>query len=322
VALALLARAAAAGEPAKLEPLWVLEGHVSLVECVAWSPDGNTLASSGGYTDGAIRFWDPERGEPLRTIQGTRERVARVAFSPDGKLLASGSSDMTITLWDAGTGAKQRVLAGMKGGIHDMAFSPDGTRLAAACSGDDAVGLWDTKDWSLRRTMTIRWGAHSVAFSHDSQFLIGGGRFGSVLVWSGRTGALARTLSYYRRTALGSGKITAVWSPDDKLLATSSDAPAAALRNGRTGATVRTLKPVNTNTPLAFSPDGSRLATASADGVVQFWDVETGVLAARLVGHTARVWALAFAPDGKTLATGSADKTVRLWDLEPAMAKR
>jgi WD40 repeat protein len=65
---------------------------------------------------------------------------------------------------------------------------------------------------------------------------------------------------------------------------------------------------------LAYSPDGARLASSSADGSVLLWDPRTQRLLTRLEGHEGETRALAFSPDGRTLVTGSLDRTVRLWD--------
>jgi WD40 repeat protein len=73
---------------------------------------------------------------------------------------------------------------------------------------------------------------------------------------------------------------------------------------------------------VAFSPDGQRLASGSADHSVRLWDVrQPGDNPVVLLGHQGEVWSLSFSPNGKRLASGSTDKTVRIWNLQQAGAK-
>ncbi|MEP0777011.1 hypothetical protein NDI39_05205 [Microcoleus sp. ZQ-A2] len=90
------------------ECLNILQGHTNGVWSVAFSRDGQRLAS--GSDDHTLRLWDVHEGRCLKTLQGHSHGVWSVTFSPEGESVASGSQDETIKLWDVKTGECQNTL--------------------------------------------------------------------------------------------------------------------------------------------------------------------------------------------------------------------
>ena len=132
--------------------LFTLNGHTDLIDGVAFSPDGKTLASCS--RDGTIRLWNPATGTHKRTLTGTlfgdyghTFSVYSVVFSPDGRIIAGGQNSF-ISLWDAHTGTHQQILAGHRAPAFNLSFSPDGTILASG-SQDGTVLLWDISSFAL-----------------------------------------------------------------------------------------------------------------------------------------------------------------------------
>src|SRR5262249_48304570 len=68
----------------------------------------------------------------------------------------------------------------------------------------------------------------------------------------------------------------------------------------------------------AFSPDGTKLATASADQTIKLWDTRSWSELASLHGHDFEIWSIAFSPDGKRLISAAKDDTVRVWPTNPS----
>lgn len=115
-----------------------LEGHLSSVGSLVFSPDGKLLAT--GDIDGHVLLWDVTApGAPGRRLSGHTGPVHDLAFSPQGHRLASASEDGTVQLWDPATGrpATDLPLTGHTGAVRGVAFSPDASLLASA--GDDGT---------------------------------------------------------------------------------------------------------------------------------------------------------------------------------------
>jgi WD40 repeat protein/serine/threonine protein kinase len=295
-----------------------LYGHTGGVLSVAFSPNGQLLATGG--EDGTAKVWDARTGQELFTFKG-RAAVNSVAFSPDGQRLSAASGG-TAQIWDARTGIELLTIGRTIGPVWSVAFSPDGLRLATG-SGDIAGGLegrtqvWDASTGRELLTIQNHTGpVLSVAFSPDSMHLATGSQGRTGKVWDSRTGH--EILSFEVHT----GPVWSVaFSPDGLRLATGSGDTtrdvdgSAQLWDASTGRELLTIQ--NHTGPVvsvAFSPDGLRLLSGSTGETAQLWDARTGKDLACFKGHTGWITSVAFSPDGQRLAAGSWDRTAIIWD--------
>jgi WD40 repeat protein/tetratricopeptide (TPR) repeat protein len=297
----------------KGQELLTLRGHEGGINSVAWSPDGQALASGSG--DNTVRLWNPKTGQQLLRLAGHTSFVLSVAFSPDGSRLASASVDKTLKIWGPG-GQELRTLRGHTTDVVSVAWSPDGQRLASADL-DGAVKVWD-----LRVNPEIRKFGHAAtlparsaaAFSPDSQRLA----VASAAVMDGLVVYDPTTARELVRLPASGGDGVA-WSPDGRRLT-------AADNFGKSGAVrcwdLESSKevfatPASTTTArLALSADGRRFAQPAGEhGMdLKVCEVSTGKEILTLRGHTSQVGSAFFSADGLRLASLDL-REVKVWDL-------
>ena len=299
-------------------PVWrtpVTRHHEDGVLCVAFSPDGATMASGG--EDNKIVIWDAASGMKIRTLSGHRLNVRAVAFSADSRMLASGSDDTTIILWDVSSGKKVTTLNYHEGAVNSVAFSPVGSVLASG-SEDRSVVLWDTQSKEaperlLRHTGDVR----SVAFSIDGSTLASGSADESILLWDlGKVNSDPRALIGHTEPVN-----SVAFSPDGVTLASGGRDRIVAIWQWRAEAEPRFLRGHDWSVNgVAFSPDGKILVSGGGEGdwgSIILTDVVDGeVLVKEDNRHFERIMGVACHPDGKMVATASTDMTVQYWGIE------
>ena len=287
-----------------------LEGHTDLVWSVAFSPNGQTLASAS--QDRTIRLWNSNNGKLKRTLIGHRDTVNSVAFSPDGQTIASASWDGTVRLWNPQNGKLKRTLTGHTDGILFVAFSPDGETLASA-SGDNTVRLWNPQNGKLKTTLTGHTNmVDSVAFSPDGRTLASGSRDQTIRLWNPQNGKLKTTLTGH------TGDITRMmFSPDGRTLASASRDDTVRLWNPNTGQHKTTLTHrTGWTKPVVFSSDGATLLMGGHG--IYIWDTQIGQYKKPFAPDITDFFSVVFSPNGQIVASGSADNKVRLWEYNPS----
>ena len=335
------------------EVIITLSGHTNGVRALAFSPDGAAFAT-GSY-DQTVKLWDVsewtgprpfaleiisgdgQQGTPgallaqplvveVRDQYGDLLPDAEATFTVtagEGKLSgrftvehvttdANGRAALTLTL---GPNPGQNIIGVSLGGREVAMFIAEGVGIAVA----ELDG--DYRTWHLPKAATVRLGKgalgesdRAVALSADGRCLAVASAIGLWLYEAATSQALALLPT--------ESAVHSVAFSLDGTLAAGLDNGQVELWEVETGERIGTLRHADWDwggVRVAFSPDGTRLASGSLEQIIKVWDVETRRVAGtwRVARESDSYWDIpvAFSPDGTRLVSGFQDGTVRLWDV-------
>lgn len=250
------------------------------VQAVAISPNGQWLAAGGD--GGEIRLYDLASHQPHAVLSHHTNTVTTLAFSSDSSLLASASHDGNSLLWDLASGHPLHVLEG-EGAVQDIAFRFDGRRLVSA-GNEPVLRLWDARSGQLICSWpsgTVE--VHTMALHPNEEVLAVGTYEGTIHLWNIR-------------------------NDGEAILQGDSDAPTL-IDTLTADAGIPVLS-------LAFSPDGTMLASGTKSGLITMWDVATRTCLHSFQGHKMEVRSLIFGQDSRLLYSGGGGgpSSIRIWD--------
>ena len=272
----------------------MLDEHPDAIKAIALSPDSTKIATAGG--DWIVRLWEVRTGKYINSLIGHPGAVNAVAFSPDGKILASAGSQ--LRLWDAETGELLNADHTDLGSIDHLAFSPDGKILASSDGWAHSVYLWDVDTSTIKKKLRKHKSKiRHIAFSPDGRRLVSVSS-NAMRLWNVDAGTELKSLP----------------TPPDKHpqlvppILKRKELNKAYLPNSRDDVY-----------SAGFSEDAKHIISASKDGSLHVWDVESGLYEApfALGAHSDLVGVLAFSEDSKYLASDDGfEERIRVWNVE------
>ncbi len=297
-----------------------LIGHEQAVSCVAYSPDGKTLAIAHG---GTVSRRDAMTGEPAGQVLVHSGAVASIAFSRDGQLLATGTYDKSVRIWDVATGKPMGQPIPQPDIVNAIEFSPDGRRLLAATGFRDHSVASSARVWEvatgkptcppLSHPATIR----GAVFRPDGGVVITGAYDGLIRFWNPVTGQPSG-----EPIRVPAQVMALAVSRDGAYLAVGCNSGEAFVYSlqGR-GLVNSPMRHPTSVEAICFHPDDGLLATGCDDSLARLWDWRSGKQVGSPLVHQNYVVGVDFSPDGRRLITGAHDKFARIWDLPLSSSK-
>lgn len=328
----------------------VIEGAVTRL---AWSPDGSQLATSG--PNNSLHIWNTADWAETAVIPGN---ATALAWRPTGSQLLWGAANGNASLWDVASGALTATWSDHSSAITALAWSPDGEQFASA-SQDSNFHIRNLTAANPLRSPFRQNGVWSLAWSPDGRLIATAGADGVVrleeaasgqaprslncsggqprsLVWlddaavatgsdDGRVRVCPLTVRAPTQTMGNHGGVQRIfWLPGSSQILSvgvrDESLQLWRLSDGERSHALYDYAGYSLANVMQWSPDGTRLAIGSREGIILIWQMANQQIEMVLGGHETEIISLAWSPDGRYLASsGRPDNTVRISDVQTGL---
>lgn len=329
-----------------------LKGHLKSVTFVTFSPNGQLLATAS--EDKTVKIWNLE-GTPINTLKVNKDKVEIVSFSPDNKMVATGGQSDTVQLWNLDP-KKPKTQTIDDYGTVSMNFNNDGSAISIL-NRNGRLRVWltrENKEFIKTNEPCIQVAENILTVSHDNQYFItayNNNNNKSLKKYSLAVNSYGNKCYFGQNTGFQDNEsiIHAVFSPDDKLLATvrkdgvvklwyNYKLPSLTTKSGEQITKIRfsfdgkivalgsnknmiklqkhdgnLIKPIpGDSSILSFSHDNQTLVTGSPDDFLKLWKFDSKQ-EIPLKGSRNNITSIDFSPDGQLIAAANVDNLIKLW---------
>lgn len=286
--------------------------HTEKVSALDWGSNSSNQMLATGGNEGTINIWSvppsedqPQKLKPSLTIKDAHQhRISKTLFHPIGNIVVSTSFDQTWKMWDINRPEEELIQQeGHSKEIFAGSFHPDGGLFATG--GLDAIGrIWDLRSGrSIATLQSHIKGIYSMDWSPNGYHLATSSGDCSIKIWD------LRKLDNSNHT----GELFSI--PSHTKLVSDVKFFHKRIGDKQHNQLTSSVTDENGENPELLDVNGSFVASASYDGIVNIWSADNWVKVKSLKGHSDKVMSCDISGDGNHIVSSGWDRSVKLWGM-------